>query len=476
MTPIGRLQSVVRRLRAEVRRPFFAGIRRIEVVAAFASVLTVVVPCISVYSLRAQAADGPHEIDARTSGGLVEGTRIIRVTTLADDGPGSLRAALTATGPRVVVFEVSGYLDLQKRIDILHPNLSVEGQTAPAPGIVIRGSGLVLRTHDVRMNHIAIFPGRGPPGTDPRSVDALALVSRASRHHEVRRVALRNLTLAHSTDENLSFAGDAIGQVRVESSLLAKGLRAAGHPRVIHSMGLLIYPDVRDTSVVGNIFANNDRRNPVINPGVEVLVANNLIFGYGRNSIHVQRGRSRLDLRSSIVGNVIMPNPDSACGITPVQVPPRVFQEARDATLYMADNLFDPRYATDPICWTDPGLHRLTISRLAVTSPISDPDWRVMPANEVRGFVLAHAGMRPGHRHPADAAIVRGVENGSGRMIDRAEDDGGFPEAPGAMRRLEIPVGDMPSGPELRRLAAWLCAQHFAVGGPPNGDCRAPGR
>lgn len=462
------------RFRLPVRRQFFTELRRLEVVTAFSLVLTVVVVFIAVCSPSSQAADVPYEIDTRTSGGLVEGTRIIRVTTLADDGPGSLRAALTATGPRVVVFEVSGYLDLQKRIDILHPNLSVEGQTAPDPGIVIRGAGLVLRTHDVRMDHIAIYPGGGPPGIDPSSVDALALVSRADRHHEVRRVVLRNLTLAHATDENLSFAGDAVGQVRVESSLLAKGLRAAGHPRVIHSMGLLIYPDVRDAAVVGNIFANNDRRNPLINPGVEVLVANNLIFGYGRNSIHIQRGRSRLDLRSSIVGNVIMPNPDSTCGITSVQVPPRIFEEAPEATLYMADNLFDPRFATDPVCRTDPGLHRLTISGLALNSPISDPDWKVLPANEARSFVLKHAGMRPGRRHPADAAIVRGVENGSGRMIDRAEDDGGFPDAPGAMRELEIPVGDRPSAPELRRLAAWLCAQHFAVGGSPNGDCRTP--
>jgi len=77
-------------------------------------------------------------------------------------------------------------------------------------------------------------------------------------------------------------------------------------------------------------------------------------------------------------------------------------------------------------------------------------------------------------RHPTDAAIIRGVENSSGRMIDRAEDDGGFPDAPGTTRRREIPVSDTPSASELPRLAAWLCARHFAVGGAPNGDCRTP--
>ena len=41
-----------------------------------------------------------------TQGGA--GGRIIRVTTLAADGPGSLRAAIRAKGPRIIVFEVGG--------------------------------------------------------------------------------------------------------------------------------------------------------------------------------------------------------------------------------------------------------------------------------------------------------------------------------------------------------------------------------
>ncbi|MFY8098344.1 MAG: pectate lyase, partial [Allorhizobium sp.] len=39
-----------------------------------------------------------------TQGGA--GGRIIRVTTLAADGPGSLRAAIRSKGPRIIVFEV----------------------------------------------------------------------------------------------------------------------------------------------------------------------------------------------------------------------------------------------------------------------------------------------------------------------------------------------------------------------------------
>jgi hypothetical protein len=430
---------------------------------------TLVLCCVS--TGRAAAAE---QITIATTAGLRESTRVLRVTTLADDGPGSLREALTASGPRIVVFEVSGYVDLASRIDIITPYLTVAGQTAPDTGITIRGSGIALRTHDVRLEHLAIYPGASTSGVDAREIDALALISRSQRQHEVRQVVIRNLTLGHATDENLSLAGDAIGQVRVESSLIAKGLRHAGHPRVSHSMGMLIYPNVRNISVVGNIFSNNDRRNPIINPGIQAVVANNFVFGFGITTINVLRGTSSMNLSTSILENYVMPNEESRCGVDPVQVPPGVYQRAPGAILYLSNNVLDRSLLHDPQCAAAPGLHPFVQGRLVTSPPVVDPDWRLLPASEVRAFVLAHAGMRPGRRPPMDALIIRGIVSGTGRVIDRVENDGGWPDAPGITRRLNIPVSDTPSAAELPRMQAWLCSQHFAVGGIANADCRTP--
>src|SRR5688572_2861363 len=71
--------------------------------------------------------------EAETTGGL--SGKVLRVTTLAADGPGSLRAALEATGPRLIVFEVGGVIDLRGQTFVLrNPHVTIAGQTAPDPG------------------------------------------------------------------------------------------------------------------------------------------------------------------------------------------------------------------------------------------------------------------------------------------------------------------------------------------------------
>ena len=62
---------------------------------------------------------------ADTPGG--RGGREIRVTTLADAGPGSFRAAVTAAGPRTVVFPVAGLITLASPVVIAEPFLTLDG-------------------------------------------------------------------------------------------------------------------------------------------------------------------------------------------------------------------------------------------------------------------------------------------------------------------------------------------------------------
>src|SRR6476469_3384588 len=137
---------------------------------------------------------------AVTPGG--RGGKIIRVTTLDADGPGSFKAAIEAKGPRIVVFEVGGVIDMKRKVlDIREPFITVAGQTAPSPGITLIRTGLNGRTHDVVVRHIRIRTGADGQakrsGWDP---DAFGTVSAA-------RVIVDHCTFSWGIDENMSSSG-----------------------------------------------------------------------------------------------------------------------------------------------------------------------------------------------------------------------------------------------------------------------------
>ena len=86
------------------------------------------------------AFPGAEGAGALTPGG--RGGRVLAVTNLADDGPGSFRNAVEAAGPRVIVFRVSGIIDLRSDIVVRNSRLTIAGQSAPGDGICLRGRSL----------------------------------------------------------------------------------------------------------------------------------------------------------------------------------------------------------------------------------------------------------------------------------------------------------------------------------------------
>ena len=137
---------------------------------------------------------------ATTPGG--RGGAIIRVTNLNADGPGSFTAAVTAKGPRIVVFEVGGVIDFgRKEIDIREPFLTVAGQTAPSPGITIIKGGINIRANDVVVRHIRIRTGAD--GQAKRSGWEADAINTVSAH----RVIVDHCTMSWAIDENMSASG-----------------------------------------------------------------------------------------------------------------------------------------------------------------------------------------------------------------------------------------------------------------------------
>lgn len=370
---------------------------------------------------------------ATTPGG--RGGEIIRVTTLASEGPGSLREALERRGPRIIVFEVGGVIDLDKKtLVISEPFVTIAGQTAPSPGITLIRGGLSIRTHDVVVRHIRIRPGDG--GDPPRSgwdTDGITTVG-------AYNVIVDHCTLTWATDENLSASGPrftgetpkdwrrgASHRITFSNNIIAEGLAHATHAKGEHSKGSLIHDNTNEILIYGNLYAHNYERNPLFKGGVRGAVVNNLIYNPGPRAIHynlqaLEWGDVQFEMgRMTAIGNVIRGGPSTPNGLAVFMI-----GGAGDLELYEQDtiamNAFGAplpllgRYTTGPA-----QIHRRE-------APLDFPEGlEPMPAHAVEHYILANAGARPWDRDAHDVRVLADVAEGRGGIINSQQEVGGYP-------------------------------------------------
>ncbi len=124
------------------------------------------------------------------------GGRVIHVTNLNDAGAGSFRAAVSESGPRVVVFDVSGTIRLLSNVSIKNPYLTIAGQTAPGDGICISGGKIGIGTDQVIIRHIRVRVG------DENEGDHDAVECRGRKN-----VILDHVSASWSVDETMSVYG-----------------------------------------------------------------------------------------------------------------------------------------------------------------------------------------------------------------------------------------------------------------------------
>lgn len=85
------------------------------------------------------------------------GQPIYRVTNLNDTGAGSLRQGATA-GNAMIIFEVGGRIILNSTL-VFGSNITVAGETAPAPGITIQKKEFQVTASNIRISHICFERG-----------------------------------------------------------------------------------------------------------------------------------------------------------------------------------------------------------------------------------------------------------------------------------------------------------------------------
>ena len=431
-------------------------------------------------SARKELPAFPGAIGFGTSTAAGRGGRVLRVTNLNDDGPGSLRAALTASGPRVVIFEISGIIDLRTAIYVGAPYLTVAGQTAPSPGIMVKGSPIVLYGHDMLVQHIASRPGSiYPPGEIPNNRDAFVIS--ADPGAECYNIVLDHVSASWSIDEVLSTWSDggAIHDITISNSLFAEALANAGHTDEAtgtpesHSAGVLIGRNTRRISFHHNAMAYNAWRNPLCRDNyTDVQIVNNFVYlsdPWDRISI-TSDGTERIPVNATVRGNVFIADRDAVSADNPFAVLASTTAE-HVLNLYVSDNwLYNPNTDNGPPYWAptngDPwqvvgfSEHQGIMNRLR-TEPSQFPPFNgslLRTAADVERHVLAHAGARPADRDPIDARIIQQIQNRTGSFIDSPDQVGGYPAWKPVTRQRTTPAhpDNDEDGDGYTNLEEWL--------------------
>lgn len=370
---------------------------------------------------------------AETRGG--RGGRIIRVTTLNADGPGSFSAAVETKGPRTVVFEVAGVIDLgRSTLTITEPYLTIAGQTAPSPGITIIRGGIDLRTHDVIVRHIRVRPGvDGQAKRSGWEVDAFSTIG-------AYNVVVDHCTMTWGLDENLSasgprFTGSTPADWRKATShnitfsynLLAEGLADASHPKGEHSKGSLIHDNATGILIYRNVYAHNVERSPLLKGGVQAAVVNNLIYDPGKRAVHYNlmalewAGQPYQTGELSAVGNVMRGGPSTDEGL-----PFLMLGGDGDLRYHGRDNIAVDKHGKPLPMFGRYGETRAKL--IEVEKPVIWPQGLdVLPARDVETHVLANAGARPWDRDEHDIRVLFFVAEGRGEIIDDEKQVGGYP-------------------------------------------------
>jgi pectate lyase len=397
-------------------------------------------------SIELPAFPGAEGYGAATLGG--RGGRVIEVTNLNDRGPRSLRAAIREQGARIVVFRVSGIIDLESSLEIRHPNITIAGQTSPG-GITLRNSAkngksaLQIKTHDVILQYLRSRPGPSP--IDSGNVDALAIIGRPN---PVYNIMIDHCSFSWATDEVVSTFYD-VHDVTIQWSMITEGLDCSTHvengQKQCHSMGLLLGSEgSRNVSVHHNLIAHNRRRNPLVkNSGVTDIV-NNVIYnsGFGENSFApTQVMGTYQSAQVNYVGNYFKPGVDTSTAdwfIDTKDEPVQIYADHNQ----VARSLIHPGSKK----WLVRARHKAPI----ITTTTAGVAYQQVLLAAGAAYRLTAAGHLVARRDAIDDRIVLAVQQRKGQIINDPAEVGGWVESPQARSIRDRDRDGMPDAYELQ--------------------------
>jgi pectate lyase len=389
-----------------------------------ALVLTALLVCLPL----AAAAQRPPVLASPGGGGAARlslggrGGAVIKVTNLDDAGPGSLRAAIEAKGPRTIVFDVDGTIRLKSPLRIRESRVTVAGQTAPGGGITLRDQPLQVEADDVVIRYI-----RSRLGDESRTEADAIWISKG------RRIILDHVSASWSVDETLSASArytspdQGFYDLTVQWSIIAQSLAHSLHAKGEHGYGSLVRGGRgARISFHHNLWAHHVARmprpgnydGPDVDPVGPVFdFRSNVFYNWGNSYSGYDADEATLSAYN-FVDNAYIAGPNSKGAVA--------FKESnRLARAYFAGNTMNGREPADP--WSL--VTGVQAPGYRLTAPVDVAPVKRDPAASAYEKVLNSAGASR-YRDSVDAAVVRSVRGLSGRHIDSQAEVGGWPDLP----------------------------------------------
>lgn len=210
---------------------------------------------------------------AFTTGG--RGGDVYHVTTLEDTGNlGSLRYAVNQNGPRTIVFDISGIIELNSPLTIKKNDLTIAGQTAPGDGICIKNYPVTVDADNVIIRFVRFRLGDQSQGS------SLIVKNR-------RDIIIDHCSMSWASNDNVTLYNNMnlTMQWSIISEALSKRNSNSGPGATLGGYS---------ASYHHNLFASNRNNNPQFyrnnNPQNKLFFEtadfrNNVLYNWGSSSI-----------------------------------------------------------------------------------------------------------------------------------------------------------------------------------------------
>ena len=347
------------------------------------------------------------------------GGRVLTVTNLNDDGPGSFRWACEQGGARIVVFNVSGIIRLKSPIYVRAPYITIAGQTAPGDGVCIAGESFQVDTHDVIVRHMRFRRGETLVWHREDSFGG----------NPVGNIMIDHCSCEWGLDENISFYRHMFDMndgkpkqkkptvnVTIQNTISAKALDTWNH-----AFGSTIGGE--NTTFMRNLWADNTGRNPSVGWAGVFNFVNNVVY----NWVHRTADGGEFKSMFNFINNYYKPGPltpkDTPVGHRITKSESRsegLFPFKQYGRVYAVGNVMEgyPEITADN--WKggvqtadkDGDMDATELALMRSDEPFAMAPVNIMGATQTYEWVLANAGATVPCRDIVDERICEEVRTG----------------------------------------------------------------